>query len=107
MVVGSPAQPANGLIPFQDTCGKINPMNEDRRFTDEDLRIIGSPSSGTETGAPEYIVVETPIPVRRALAQRRPLAVALGSGATIMAIWLLAVIGSAGSIAAGGAGVPL
>ena len=81
-------------------------MNEDRRFTNEDIRIVGNPSADTQTGAPEYIVVESPIPVRRALTQRRPLGVALGGGATVVAIWLLAVIGSAGSIA-GGAGVPL
>ena len=72
----------------------------------EDLRITSNQVQETLTGAVEYIVVETPIPARRALTQRRPLAVALGSGATVMAIWFLAVIGSAGSIA-GGAGVPL
>jgi hypothetical protein len=72
----------------------------------EDLRITSNQVQETLTGAVEYIVIETPIPARRALTQRRPLAVALGSGATVMAIWFLAVIGSAGSIA-GVAGVPL
>ena len=72
----------------------------------EDLRITSNQVQETQTGTVEYIVVETPIPARRALTQRRPLAMALGSGAMVMAIWFLAVIGSAGSIA-GGAGVPL
>jgi len=72
----------------------------------EDLRITSNQTQETQTGATEFIVVESPIPARRALTQRRPLAVALGSGATVMAIWFLAVIGSAGSIA-GSAGVPL
>src|SRR5689334_23640731 len=55
--------------------------------------------------AQEYIVVGTPIPQKRALSTRGPLGLALGGGATVLAIWVLGVLGSAGAIT--GSAVPL
>jgi hypothetical protein len=72
----------------------------------EQSQITSNQAQETQTGAYEYIVVESPIPQRRAVVPRRPLAMVLGSGATVMAIWFLAVIGSAGSVA-GSSALPL
>jgi hypothetical protein len=72
----------------------------------EQSQITSNQVEQTQIGATEYIVIESPIPLRRALTHRRPLAMALGTGAMVMAIWFLAIIGSAGSIA-GSSAVPL
>jgi hypothetical protein len=53
----------------------------------------------------EYIVVGTPVPQKRALTTRGPLGLALGGSATVLAIWVLGILGSAGAIT--GSAVPL
>src|SRR5512144_1483348 len=53
----------------------------------------------------EYVVVGTPVPQKRALTTRGPLGLALGGGATVLAIWALGILGSAGAIT--GSAVPL
>jgi hypothetical protein len=55
----------------------------------------------TQTRQREFVVVESPIPQRRALTSRRPLALMLGSSATALAIWMLAVFGSASTAVPG------
>ncbi|MEP7200071.1 MAG: hypothetical protein ABI874_09655, partial [Chloroflexota bacterium] len=66
---------------------------------------IKTRSGQPRVGAREFVVAESPIPQQRALTARRPLALVLGGSATVMAIWFLAVIGSAGMAATGGAAV--
>ena len=70
----------------------MNDMNErsTERGQRRDFRVQPQP--------PEYIVVGTPIPQKRALTTRGPLGLALGGGATVLAIWVLGILGSAGAM---------
>jgi hypothetical protein len=59
----------------------------------------------TRPQPPEYIVGGAPVPPQRALTSRRPLGIALGGSATVLAIWVLGILGSAGALT--GSAVPL
>jgi hypothetical protein len=77
----------------------MNDMNE--RSTEREQRR----AFRVQPQPPEYIVVGTPIPQKRALTTRGPLGLALGGGAAVLAIWVLGILGSAGAIT--GSAVPL
>ncbi len=55
----------------------------------------------THTRPREFIEVESPIPQQRALTSRRPLAMMLGSGVTVLTIWMFAVLGTASTAVSG------
>src|SRR5207245_5167440 len=87
------------LLGFGTGCGKMKDRNErsTERGRRRDYRV--------QPQQQEYIVVGTPIPQKRALTTRGPLGLALGGGATVLAIWVLGILGSAGAIT--GSAVPL
>ncbi|MBI5880002.1 MAG: hypothetical protein HZB53_20325 [Chloroflexi bacterium] len=58
-------------------------------------------TSTTRVSDTQYIVIESPIPASRALGPRRPLAMVLSGGALVLTVWVLGVLASAGSMAAG------
>src|SRR5438309_11953348 len=79
------------------SCGKISEVNE-RMYETKDLH-----STRTRQQETEFVVSNAPVPAQRALAPRGPVALALGSSAMLMLIWVFGVLGSAGAIT-GGAG---
>ena len=54
-----------------------------------------------QTRPREWIEAESPIPQQRALSTRRPLALMFGGSVSVLAVWMLAVLGSAGTAVPG------
>src|SRR5437870_384475 len=55
----------------------------------------------TQTRPREFIEIESPIPQRRALSTRRPLALMFGGSVTVLTVWMLAILGSAATAVPG------
>ena len=63
-------------------------------------RIVDNPETEqTQAREAKFIVVGSPVAPNRALGPRRPLALAVGSGVMVLAIWVLGVLASAGAVA--------
>ncbi|HET6316472.1 MAG TPA: hypothetical protein VFG86_08440, partial [Chloroflexota bacterium] len=54
-----------------------------------------------QTRPREFIEIESPIPQQRALGPRRPLALMFGGSVSVLAVWMLAILGSAASAVPG------